>query len=156
MLDALDKMGLLKKENGTIDEKTKIVLLHIYKSRLEGKKTDIKGILNQINANDISSYSQLLSKDIDGLFCDGFESGIEKMHNMFREKRIQSGRELGYGASQKFDEIEQSMETLKLVTERCGALCESDEQTALKFLPKATRYIVSSEIRYGQADIEIN
>lgn len=115
MLDKLENMGLISANNGQLSEKQQIILLHIYKSRLSGEKVDVDATLSDIESGKITSYAQLLTSEIEPFFDGGFNGGIEKLHALVAEKRAKEGSENTFGATKKFEEVEERM---KLV---CGA-----------------------------------
>ncbi len=149
MLKELEKLGLLKKTDGSIDEKTKIMLLHIYKCRFEKKKTDVSSILQDIKSGRLNSYSQLLDMQTKDFFVDGFDSGIELMHSALREKGKSASDEQKSKQYRAFANACDNIQKLEIFQDGYGPMWQTNEDMALKFLPTATTYILNQEIIFG-------
>ena len=61
MLKTLEELGFLSTENGEIAAEDKQILLHIYKSKLNGEKIDSQQIIDALDGENIS-YQEFLAQ----------------------------------------------------------------------------------------------
>ncbi len=113
MLDALKELGLIDSPDGKLTKEEEILLLHIYKSKLEGVSPELVETQAEINSGKLTDYCQLLSDEVAPFFADGFNKGIEKIHAKLVKNRAEDGSEYVLKASRKHGELCVRMKQIK-------------------------------------------
>ncbi len=100
MLETLEKLGFLSIENGQISNQDKIILLHIYNSKINGEK---------VNAQQIA---QVLDTDA-SVSDEQFASQIKAAHKVLAERKLQEVDNEKLGSSRLFEKMEERVQGLK-------------------------------------------
>ena len=100
MLETLEKLGFLSTENGQISNQDKIILLHIYNSKINGEK---------VNAQQIA---QVLDTDA-SVSDEQFASQIKSAHKVLAERKLQEVDNEKLGSSRLFEKMEERVQGLK-------------------------------------------
>lgn len=115
MLKQLVDLGFIDLQSGEISDEDKVLLLHIYKSKLNGEQPDVKDAYAKYKAGELT-YSSLVNPTISYQFGGRFDEIIEFMHeNVCYSERIET--EL-YREARAFDAREEKMQMLQKI------LCE--------------------------------
>lgn len=100
MLETLEELGFVTSENGCFDNQDKVILLHIYKSKLNGDKIDFAQIAQDINAGKSVSDEEFYSK-------------IRTAHKVLAEKRSNEIDNEKLGSSRLFEKFEERLKTIQ-------------------------------------------
>ena len=103
MLKTLEELGFLSTENGEIAAEDKQILLHIYKSKLNGEKIDSQQIIDALDGENIS-YQEFLAQ----------VSSAHKTlaHKLFKNVDVQK-----LGSARAFEKLEERVDGLKAAFE---------------------------------------
>lgn len=79
MLEQLVDLGLIDMQNGKVSEEDKVLLLHIYKSKLNNEQPDVKNAYERYKSGDLK-YESMVDPSISFNFGNRFDKIIEFMH----------------------------------------------------------------------------
>lgn len=120
MLKQLAELGLIDMQNDKVNEEDKVLLLHIYKSKLNGEQPDVKDAYARYKAGELT-YKSLVDPSISYNFGGRFDKIIEFMHEStcFSEKIVSENiRE-----ARAFDAREEKMQSIqKILVEKLDKL----------------------------------
>ncbi len=123
MLEKLNELGILDAEDGKLSNEEEIVLLHIYKSKLEGVSPDLVTLQERIRNGELTSFKQELDEETAAFFDEDFASGIEKIHAKLGLLRAEGKREEQYSAARAYETLCDRMGKLKnIIFEQRGAV----------------------------------
>lgn len=103
MLKTLEELGFLSTENGVVSAEDQKILLHIYKSKLNGEKIDSQQIIDALDGENIS-YQEFLAQ----------VSSAHKTlaHKLFKNVDVQK-----LGSARAFEKLEERVDGLKAAFE---------------------------------------
>ena len=113
MLKQLEELGFIDSTDGQLNEEEKILLLHIYKSKLNGVQPDLKSTYEKIQSKELTAFSQLIDASIGCDFDGDYSKMIEAMHKNICTKA--GDAEENYKESRTFDAYEEKMQGIKNV-----------------------------------------
>ena len=105
MLEKLKELGILDAQNGQLSKEEEIILLHIYKSKLEGETPELVSVQDRIKKGELTSYSQELDEETACFFDGDFASGIEKIHAKLGSLRAEGKGEEKYSAARAYETL---------------------------------------------------
>lgn len=112
MLKQLVDLGLIDMQNGKISEEDKILLLHIYKSKLNGEQPDVKDAYAKYKSGQLT-YDSLIDPTISYVSGGRFDKIIEFMHeNVCYSEKIVSEN---IREARAFDAREEKMQSIQKI-----------------------------------------
>lgn len=120
MLKQLVDLGLIDMQDGKISEEDKVLLLHIYKSKLNGEQPDVKDAYAKYKSGQLT-YDSLIDPTIDYVSGGRFDKIIEFMHeNVCYSEKIVSEN---IREARAFDAREEKMQSIqKILQEKLDKL----------------------------------
>ena len=104
MLETLAELGFLSTENGVVSAEDQKILLHIYKSKLNGEKIDSQQIIDALDGENIS-YQEFLAK-------------IKEAHKALSQVVLKDIDVQKLGSSRAFEKLEERVNVLKAAFEK--------------------------------------
>lgn len=115
MLEKLSELGIVDAKDGKLTSEEETILLHIYKSKLEGVSPDLVTVQAKIKSGELTSFKQELDEETSSFFDGDFASGIEKIHAKLGVLRAEGKREEKYAAARAYETLCDRMGKMKSV-----------------------------------------